>query len=167
MAGQVSRHRVARGALTAIAMRSVPAGSAPACRYRPRLIAATAPAFPKAIQGVLAQARVARLGVGERRRQRAQRLRRSSLRHRLPNLVPEQLCPQIITCEHLFRLASACDSWSDTRSQERSQGTSGPGDGSPISSSRGCPTRRGTHEPDRVAVRRRSPAMPASGLRRR
>src|SRR5664280_206038 len=42
-ASAVSRHSVARGALTAMAMRSVSAGSAPAFRYSPRLIAATRP----------------------------------------------------------------------------------------------------------------------------
>jgi hypothetical protein len=38
------------------------------------------------------------------------RLGRSSPRHHVLNLAPEQLCSQITMCEHLFRCASACNS---------------------------------------------------------
>jgi len=97
-ASAVPRHRVAQGRLDGDG-NEVDVGGLGACfPIQAATDCCDAPAVSKAIQGVLAQARVARLGVGERRRQRAQRLRRSSPRHHVPNLVQEQLYPQIILC---------------------------------------------------------------------
>lgn len=103
-ASAVPRHRVAQGRLDGDGNEVDVGGLGTCFPIQAATDCCDAPAFPKAIQGVFAQARVARLGVGERRRQRAQRLRRSSPRHHVPNLVQEQLYPQIILCEHLSDL---------------------------------------------------------------